>query len=155
MPTAQMSTIATVGIVMLQKALERSKVRVVNTLANIYWMDALKILLNDNHRLDMAVGWLLGILEWDQYSWLVEGILDVGTILLEFENTVDRATVSEMISAVVVWILRVAVCADRTDDVENMINRVARKQIKEGQLKERNEENNGEQNTVDSPEDLQ
>jgi hypothetical protein len=90
-----MSTIATVGIVMLQKALERSKVRVVNTLANIYWMDALKILLNDNHRLDMAVGWLLGILEWDQYSWLVEGILDVGTILLEFENTVDRATVSE------------------------------------------------------------
>jgi hypothetical protein len=59
-----------------------------------------------------------------------------------------------MISAVVVWILRVAVCADRTDDVENMINRVARKQIKEG-LKERNEENNGEQNTVDSPEDLQ
>jgi ABC-type dipeptide/oligopeptide/nickel transport system ATPase component len=132
---SSMHTLATAGIVFLQKAIDMGKTTVVRTLADIYWKEGVQK-LQDHFA---QVKFLPENFNDDGVALLSDRLLDVGAALLEFYESDDSTAARELVSTPIIWLMQIAQTAEKVSEVEDFINRVARKQIRDGRWKDRNQ----------------
>ncbi|KAI5803868.1 hypothetical protein EDC01DRAFT_686976 [Geopyxis carbonaria] len=140
-----MRILGTTGMISLQRALLFRKNHVVNTLSKIFQEVLQRVFENER----LAAQLIGAGLEWEGSSELTELVLDIGTTLMKIvsspdttntqpqEAVLDRPMLFQIVGKTVRSVLTTASNANRLDHVEFLINYVARKQIREGRLMDR------------------